>query len=138
MTLIRFSPISEFESIRNQLDRIFDEFGSLSKSNYQTTWKPAVELLDNNESLILKASLPGIEAKDLDISVTRESVKIAGENHYENKSQENGYYHSEFHYGKFKRTISLPVPVQNDKVEAEYKNGILTLTLPKVEEVVNR
>ena len=136
MALIRFSPWNDLETLRNQMDQIFDEFTGIKPNT--TNWQPAIELLDKDEALVLKASLPGLEAKDLDISVTREAVKLGGEHRYEKEEKDKGYYHSEFRYGKFERTIGLPVPVQNDKVEAEFKNGILVLTLPKVEEVINR
>lgn len=96
------------------------------------TWKPAVELQDTEDNLILRAEIPGIEGKDLDIRVTREAVAISGEHHYE--KTERGNFRTEFRYGKFQRVIALPVAVQNDQVQAEFKNGILTLTLPKVTE----
>jgi HSP20 family protein len=138
MALIRFSPWTDIEALRHQMDQIFDEFTGLKTYKEAVNWQPAIELINKDEALILKASLPGLEAKDLDISVTREAVQLSGEHRYEKAEKEKGYYHSEFRYGKFERTINLPVPIQNDKVTAEFKNGILTLTLPKVEEVVNR
>jgi HSP20 family protein len=138
MALIRFSPWTDIEALRHQMDEIFDEFTGLKTYKDAVNWQPAIELVNKDEALILKASLPGLEAKDLDISVTREAVQLSGEHRYEKEEKEKGYYHSEFRYGKFERTINLPVPIQNDKVVAEFKNGILTLTLPKVEEVVNR
>ncbi|MBL1211635.1 Hsp20/alpha crystallin family protein, partial [Geminocystis sp. GBBB08] len=100
--------------------------------------KPSIELLDNQDSLTLRVLVPGIDKKDLDISVTREAVKISGEYRHQEKSQDNGYYVSEFNYGKFERTINLPVAVQNDQVSADYKDGILSLNLPKIEEVKNK
>ena len=138
MTIIHFSPFTEMETIRRQFDRMLDEFNNVNVLNDNKTWKPSVELINTKESLILKASLPGIDAKNLDISVTRESVKIAGEKQYEKTSDDDGYFHSEFRYGKFERTIGLPIPIQNGKVKADYKDGILTLNLPKIEEEVNR
>lgn len=138
MAIVHFSPFSEMETLRRQFDRMLDEFGNVNVFGDSISWRPAVELLNTTEALILKALLPGIDPKELDISVTRESVKIMGENRYEKTTDENGYFHSEFRYGKFERTIGLPVPIQNSKVKAEYKDGILILTLPKIEEEVNR
>lgn len=137
MAIMRWSPWSEMSAIRSQLDRLFDEMTEQS-SSVKTIWKPAVELQDNGESLTLKAELPGIEAKDLDISITREAVMIRGEHRYENQTENRGYFRSEFRYGKFERVVGLPVPVQNDKVDANFNNGILTLTLPKTEAAKNR
>lgn len=125
MTLLRWQPISEMETLRRQMDRIFGEMISVN-NEAQATWQPAIELQDTAESLILRIMLPGIEAKDLDIRVTGEAVAISGEH----RPQE--YLRSEFRYGKFQRVIALPVAVQNDRVNAELKDGILTLTLPKV------
>lgn len=125
MTLLRWQPISEMETLRRQMDRIFGEMISVN-NEAQATWQPAMELQDTAESLILRSMLPGIEAKDLDIRVTGEAVAISGEH----RPQE--YLRSEFRYGKFQRIIALPVAVQNDRVNAELKDGILTLTLPKV------
>ena len=138
MAIVHFSPFAEIDTIRRQFDRMLDEFGNSNVFGDDSFWKPAVELLNKKEALILKASLPGIDANNLDISVTRESVKIAGERRYEKTEDEDGYFHSEFCYGKFERTIGLPVPIQNSKVKADYKDGVLVITLPKVEEEVNK
>ncbi|WP_026734649.1 Hsp20/alpha crystallin family protein [Fischerella sp. PCC 9605] len=133
MALVRWQPFQEMESIRRQMDRMFDELAGFNRE-YTTTWAPAIELENTNDQLILRAEIPGIEGKDLDIQVAREAVSIAGETRQERKTEERGYLRSEFRYGKFQRTIPLPVPINNDQVKADFKNGVLTLTLPKVEE----
>ena len=90
---------------------------------------PPLEIEETEDEILLKLEIPGMEAKDLDIEVTEESVTIRGER----KSAEKEGLHSEFRYGKWERTIPLPVHIQTEGVKAEYKNGILHLTLPKVE-----
>ncbi|RUR75702.1 Hsp20/alpha crystallin family protein [Chlorogloeopsis fritschii PCC 9212] len=137
MALIRWQPFQEMETIRRQMDRMFDELTGVNRE-YMTTWAPAIELEDTEDNLILRAEIPGVEGKDLDVQVARESVSIAGETRHESKTEERGYFRSEFRYGKFQRTIPLPTPIKNDQVQAEFKNGILILTLPKAEEAKKR
>jgi HSP20 family protein len=137
MVFVRWQPFSEMQNLRRQMDRMFEELEQ-ANSDLTKTWSPAIELQDTNDSLILRAEIPGVEGKDLDVHVTREAVSIAGETRQERKTDERGYFRSEFRYGKFQRVIPLPVHVKNDQVQAEFKNGILTLTLPKVEEVKNK
>ncbi|MFB2921765.1 MULTISPECIES: Hsp20/alpha crystallin family protein [Aerosakkonema] len=134
MRIVRLQPFQEMETLRRQMDRMFDE---LAQYNGETSpgWVPAIELHDEENHLTLRAEIPGVEGKDLDIHVTREAVSLAGERPYEKQAENKGFYHSEFRYGKFQRTVQLPVPIQNDKAQAEFKNGILTLTLPKAEEL---
>lgn len=132
MALIRWQPFQEMETLRRQMDRMFDEMAGLNQQ-YQETWKPAIELKNTDDSIILRAEIPGIEGKDLDVRVTREAVVISGEHRYENKTEEQSFFRTEFRYGKFQRLIPLPVAIQNDRVKADFTNGILTLTLPKVQ-----
>lgn len=135
--LVRYwQPWREIESIRRQMDSVFDELTQNTTSD--ASWTPAVELKDNGDVLVLRAQLPGMDAKDLDIQVTKEAVSLAGEHRHEEKTEKDGFFRSEFRYGKFQRVIPLPIAVQNDRVEAEYKDGVLSLTLPKVEEVRNK
>jgi HSP20 family protein len=136
--LTRFwQPYRDLETLRRQMDRLFDETIGLTEAK-QTTWMPAIEILDAGDNLIVKAQLPGIEAKDLDIQVTREAVSLSGERRFERQEENKGFFRSELRYGQFQRLIPLPTPVQNDKVQAEYKDGILHLTLPKTVEALNR
>lgn len=137
MALIRLQPFQEMETLRHQMDKMFDELAGYNRE-VTKTWSPAVELEDTNDQFILRAEVPGLEGKDLDIQVAREAVSIAGETRYENKASERGYLRSEFRYGKFQRTIPLPAAIKNDQVQAEFKNGILTLTMPKAEEAKNK
>ena len=127
-------------SLQRQLNRLFDDvmipenwgdFGNLAKV-------PAAELTETEDALHLKLEVPGLEAKDLDVQVTADRVAISGERKEETKSEENGRTRSEFRYGKFARVISLPAKIQNTNVTAEYKDGILNLTLPKLEEEKNK
>ncbi|WP_026735567.1 Hsp20/alpha crystallin family protein [Fischerella sp. PCC 9605] len=140
MALIRWQPFQEIEMLRRQFDDLFSEFNELTGFSRESrrTWIPAIELRETDESLILRAELPGVEGKDLNIQASRESVLISGEHHYDSKAEDQGYFRSEFHYGRFERQIPLPMPIQPDKVQAEFKNGILTLMLAKAEEVRRR
>lgn len=135
--MIRYwHPGSEIETVRSQLDKMFDQF-ALNASNTASTWQPAIEVIDAGDNLILKAQLPGIEGKDVEIQVTQKAVGIAGE--YRTEQPEGARkLHSEFRYGKFQRVLQLPYPIQNDQVKADFTNGILTLTLPKVVEARNK
>ncbi|MGK7872254.1 MAG: Hsp20/alpha crystallin family protein [Xenococcaceae cyanobacterium] len=135
MALIRWQPFQEMEHLRRQMDQMFDELTGFNRG-YETIagWKPAVELEEIEDRLILRAEVPGIEAKDLDIDVSRDAVAIRGEHRYGKKTEDKGFFRSELRYGKFERIINLPVEIEQEKVQAEFKNGILTLTLPKVED----
>ncbi len=133
----RWHPFRDIELLRRQFDQMFDDLTHL-ESGVPFAQVPAIELQDNGNELILKAQLPGLTAENLDIQATREAVAIAGEYRQEEKTEEKGYLRSEFRYGKFRRLVPLPTPIRNEEVKATYKNGVLTLTLPKTEEARNR
>ncbi|MBD1922440.1 Hsp20/alpha crystallin family protein [Microcoleus sp. FACHB-831] len=133
MALIRWQPFQEIETLRRQMDRMFDELAR-SDRGLENSWKPAIELQDTEENLILRAEIPGVDAKDIDVRVTREAIAISGQHRFENKTEEKGFFRSEFRYGSFQRVIPLPVAIQNEQAKADFKDGILTLTLPKVTE----
>jgi HSP20 family protein len=130
-------PFTEIETIRQQLDKVFDQRAT-TRDNSEAAWMPALELVDAGDNFVLKAQLPGIDPKDVDVQVTREAISISGERRYENTEEKPGCVRSEFRYGKFHRVLSLPAHIQNDSVQAECKDGILTLTLPKVTEARNK
>lgn len=126
--LVRYwQPWREIDTLRRQFDQMFDTVDTAG-------WTPAIELKDIGNEFVLRAELPGIDAKDLDVQVTKDAISLAGEHHQEDRSEENGFFRSEFRYGKFQRVIPLPGEVQNDRVKAEFKDGILSLTLPKIEQ----
>ncbi|NJR48370.1 MAG: Hsp20/alpha crystallin family protein [Leptolyngbyaceae cyanobacterium CSU_1_3] len=139
MSLIRWQPLKEFDLLRQQMNRLFDdlthgdhELSQLSGSN-QVDWIPAIELTETDTDLMLKAEVPGVAAKDLDVQVSENAISIVGAHHEEHKTEDKGIVCSELRYGQFQRVIPLPVSVKNDQVQAEFKDGMLTLTLPKVE-----
>ena len=140
MALVRYNPWQEMNSIQRQFNRLFDDV--LTPANWDgfdnLSRIPAAELTETDDALHLKLEVPGMEAKDLDVQVMADRVAIAGERRSETKSEENGRTRSEFRYGKFSRVIPLPVRIQNTNVTADYKDGILNLTLPKSEEEKNK
>jgi len=99
---------------------------------------PAAELNETPEAIDLKLELPGMNPDDLEVQVTADAVSIAGERKSETKTTENGVTRSEFRYGSFHRIIPLPVAVKNDQVDAQYKDGILHLNLPKADAEKNK
>jgi len=139
MALVRWNPWREMATLQQQMNRLFDE--TLVPA---TGWErslvrvPAAEMEETQDAIHLKLEVPGIEAKDLNVQVTENAVSISGERKEETKTEENGVTKSEFHYGKFQRVIPLPARIQNTQVQAEYKDGILNLTLPKSEEEKNK
>ncbi|GAA6618381.1 Hsp20/alpha crystallin family protein [Scytonema sp. NUACC26] len=132
MTLIRYNPWKEL----NAIQRLFEETRVPFERDFVKV--PAAELTQTDDAVYLKLELPGMDAKDLDIQVTENAVSISGERKSETKTEEKGTTQTEFHYGKFQRVIPLPLLVQNTNVTAEYKDGILNLTLPKKEEEKNK
>jgi HSP20 family protein len=139
MEIIRYSPFREIDTLQRQFNRLFDDtlFPSYVGKNNSHAPTPAAEITETPEAVYLKLEIPGVEAKDFDIQVTKDTVSISGERQQEITTETNGKTSTEFYYGKFQRVISLPTAVQNNSVTAEYKDGILKLVLPKQEEVKN-
>ncbi|MCW5313486.1 Hsp20 family protein [Nostoc sp. KVJ3] len=131
----RLEPLREIDTLQRQMNRLFDTLIPTTNSSDTPglTLSPPAELEEIDDALHLRLEVPGLEPKDINIEATRESVLISGERKVETRTQKNGVTRSEFRYGKFQRVIPLPSQIQNDKVQAEYKNGILHLILPKAE-----
>ncbi|MBD2358317.1 Hsp20/alpha crystallin family protein [Tolypothrix sp. FACHB-123] len=137
--LVRYNPWQELNTIQRQLNSLFAETRVPATVFSQGLMRvPAAELQETETAIHLKLELPGLEAKDLDIQVTEKAVYVSGERKSETKTEEKGVTRSEFNYGKFQRVIPLPAPVQNTNVTADYKDGILNLTLPKTEQAKNK
>jgi HSP20 family protein len=138
-SMIRWQPLKEIQALRHQMDHLFGELvqneplSHLLAKERGSGWMPAIELQETDDSFILKAEVPGVAAEDLNIQVGSNEVDISGEHREESRTEEKGMVRSEFHYGHFRRVISLPVAVKQEEVRADFENGILALTLPKVE-----
>lgn len=140
MPLMRWEPLREIDSLQREMNRLFDSFSTDGSPMERTNsaFVPLAEMQETADAVKLKLEVPGIEAKDIDIQVTAEAVAISGERKSEIKTEEKGMTRTEFRYGTFRRVIPLPVRIQNTNVTADYKDGILTLTLPKAEEEKNK
>ncbi|MBD0264077.1 MAG: Hsp20/alpha crystallin family protein [Tolypothrix sp. Co-bin9] len=122
------------EHLQQRMNRLFEQLIPSGNGGVSgLPFIPSAEMEETAEAVHLRLEIPGLKSKDLNVEVTEESVLISGERKSERKTEEKGMVRSEFHYGKFERVIPLPAHVQNEKAQAEYKNGILTLTLPKIE-----
>ena len=142
MTLSRWQPFRELSSMRKQMDRLFEDMLSVGNDDWMGLhsiggmWTPAVEIEEKDKELVLKAEIPGIDVKDLEVEVSEDRVTISGEHKEEKKTEDKdkNYFHSEFHYGKFQRIIPLPMAIKTDEIKSDFQKGVLTLTLPKVED----
>jgi HSP20 family protein len=129
----RLEPFRDIDTLQRQMNRLFDRLIPTTNGGESIGFGfvPAAEIKETDDAIQLRLEVPGLEAKDINVEVTTDSVSISGERKSETKTEENGVARSEFRYGKFQRVIPLPSQIQHDKVEAEYKDGILKLTLPK-------
>lgn len=139
--LARWEPMRDFNDLQKELNRVFDLFSDAPltrPANGTSTFIPAAEIEETPEGFNLRLEVPGIDPDALNIEATAESVAIRGERKRETKVEEKGKVRSEFRYGQFQRVISLPARIQNNAVVADYKDGVLLLTLPKAEEEKNK
>ncbi len=136
--LARFEPFR----FRSQIDRLFDRFLSgdwdWERDFGLGAWGPAVDVTEDEKEVTVRAEIPGVDAKDLDVSVTANTLTISGEKKQENEQKGKGYYHSERRTGSFRRTLTLPPYVLADQAQAEYRNGVLTIRLKKDESAVGK
>ena len=133
--LTRWDPFQEMLNLRRTVDRLFDNASADQDWAQSPLWGLAVDLVENKDDFIVKASIPGIHPDDLDISYADDTLTIKGEIKSENEAKENQYHLRERRYGSFARSITLPTRIKGDAIEASYKDGVVTLRLPKADEV---
>lgn len=132
-----WDPFHHLSSLREEIDRLFDQPLNVFTAPQQFAlgggW-PTVDLYEDRDKLVVKAEVPGMRKEDIDISLHDGVLAISGERKVEEKYDQGETHRSECFVGRFQRALSLPVPVQADKTNASYQDGILTITLPKAEE----
>ena len=134
-TLSRFEPFRGASTLQDQINRVFnDVFERSGEESNLTSWAPAVDIFETEHELVVKADLPDIDPKDLDIRVENNILSIRGERKFEKKVSEDKYLRVERAYGSFSRSFSLANTVNSEAIKADYQNGVLTLTIPKREE----
>ncbi len=137
--LIKWSHLPTISSMQNEMNRMLDRFfrgGELSDFGVESgTWIPPIDLSETNDKFTIKAEIPGIDPKEIDISVNNNTLLIKGEKKEEKEEKGKNFYRMERRYGSFSRSIDLPASVDTNKVSAEYKNGVLEINLQKKEEV---
>ena len=132
MSLIKWDPFRELNVLNERMGNFFGRGWELPEST--TTWNPAVDIFENDNEVIIKAELPGMNAKDIEVKLENNVLMLRGERHFEKETKEENYHRVEREYGTFSRSFALPTAVNGDKVTAEYKDGVLKIVLPKKEE----
>ena len=134
--LTRWEPIREMMTLREAMDRLFDDAFTRPLSLRDGGWStPAIDMYQTDNDVIVKAALPGFKAEDVQINVTGDVLTIRGEMKHEEEQKDKSWHIREQRWGSFERSVSLPTNVVSDKAQADFDNGILTITLPKAEEV---
>lgn len=139
--ITRFNPLNEMVTLRSAMDRLFDD-SFVSPLSWRAfngdAVAPAVDVQETADEIIVTAALPGLKAEDVDITITGQSLSIRGEFKEDEKVERGQYLYRERRFGTFQRQLQLPVRVQSDAATATFEDGVLTLSVPKAEEVKPR
>ena len=139
MALVRWDPFAELFRVQDQMNRLFDDSRRRSgPRELAGAWTPAVDIYEDQESFVVKAELPEVDGKDVDIRLDSNTLTIAGERKLEREEDKESYHTVERCHGKFSRSFTLPDTVDQDKVTAEASNGVLRVVLPKKPETKPR
>lgn len=133
--IVRWDPFREMMSLRQMMNRVFDESFNRQLGSAEDWNEPSVDMYQTEDEVVVKAMLPGIKAEDIQVSITGDVLTLRGEMKQEQEVKEATYHLRERRFGSFSRSLPLPALVVTDKAVAEYEDGILTLTLPKAEEI---
>jgi len=133
--LIRWEPARDMMTLREAMDRLFDDAFTRPLSMAGTSWSvPAVDMYQTDNEIVVKAAIPGIKAEEVQINITGDVLSLKGEVKQSEEVKEKAYHIREQRWGSFERTVVLPANVVADKAKADFESGILTITLPKAEE----
>jgi len=141
MAIVRWEPFRDLVSIQGRMNRLFDEAfrGATRQSGDEEewslgSWAPAVDIFEQDGDIVLKAELPGVDPKDVDVRVENNVLTLRGERKLDNEVQKENYHRVERAYGSFSRSFTLPSVVDTEKIKADYRDGVLRVNLPKREE----
>ncbi len=137
MAVVKWDPLRDLLSIQDRMNRLFEQ--TLSRSRVEegiaaSTWAPAVDIYETPETIMLKAELPGLSRDDIDIQIRDNTLTLRGERRFARDVQQENYLRIERAYGAFQRSFTLAATIQQDKIRAIFRDGVLELTLPKAEE----
>jgi len=133
----RWEPFRDLDGIQGEMNRLFDSFFErpATVAAAECMWAPLTDMYETKDDLIVTFEVPGVSEKDVNVSITGDVLTVKGERRFERDVKDEGYHRLERVYGKFERSMPLPIAVQPDKVKATYRDGVLEIRLPKVEEV---
>jgi len=134
MTLVRWNPRRSLISLPNEIDQFFGNWG-LGFENFDKVWNPNVDISETEDAFEVVAEIPGMSKKDIKISIRENVLTLTGEKKQEEKTDKKNFHRVERMYGQFQRSFRLPNTVKSEDIKAEYKNGVLNITIPKAEEV---
>ena len=132
MTLIRFNPYWRFPRSMNRLFNDFWNDALHSDTKSENCWSPSVDVKEKEKEFVLEFELPGVSKENVKLSVDNGVLTVSGEKRFEEKEEKDNYYYTERCFGKFERSFNLPDNVESDKVKANFKDGVLNVSLPKV------
>ena len=134
--MVRWDPARELDSLQSDVSRVFDAFFGTRAGNgvARRRWVPAIDLVEEDEHLVLRADLPGLSEDDVNVEVKDGVLTVSGERRAEEKTEEKGYHRIERSYGSFSRSLSIPEGIDPEQVSAEFDNGVLEVRIPKPEE----
>lgn len=144
MAIVRFRPLTQamdpfrdVTDIQGQMNRLFDNLlgRPAHMGGMEQIWAPPLDMYETKDELVIAAELPGLNQKDIHLSITGDMLTIRGDRQPNQEVAQQNYYRGERWWGKFERTLPLPIPVQAGQVKAAYRDGVLTVTLPKADEI---
>ncbi len=137
MAIVKYNPFRELRTMQDQMNRMLDmawnrEFGEELKEG---VWQPPVDIYEDEQSVIIKAEVPDVDQKDIEVKIENNTLTLKGERKHSSEIKKENYYRVERYFGQFQRTFSLPQSINQEKVQATCEKGILTIILPKRKEV---
>jgi len=138
MAIVRWRPFRDLVSIQDEMNQLFDDFFGRPVTRTEWTegvWSPTVDVSEDEDNVIIKAEMPGTKKEDVKISIQDNVLTLKGQKKQEKEEKDKNYHRVERSYGSFCRSFQLPTSVKTDKIKANYKDGVLNITLPKTEEV---
>lgn len=136
--VVRFDPFRDITSLRDEMNRLFTRTIGEGGVSSGSTWTPAVDIFDGDDAIVLRAELPGLTPEDIDIEIDDSVLTLKGERRFEEQLEEGRYYRLERAYGHFQRSVTLPQGVKADDISASFDQGVLSVRVPKADEVKPR